>query len=142
MGMLAGVDYLSQVYSPDSSGRKRFVETLQDVVVGNNHDAEALYQLRCALMHGIGLSTVSDSSYRKGNRFTFELNDVSSEPLITKLSDSGTEVSYQIGFWALKAGFVRMIDHLSGICGSTSHPRMAHVINEIGQKHSQKILKK
>ena len=109
-------------------------------MTGNNHDAEALYQLRCALMHEIGLSTVSDSSYRRDTRFSFELADLSSQPLITKLSDSGTEVSYRIGFWELKGAFIRIISHLSEMCRSTSGPRLAHVINQIGRKHSEKIL--
>jgi len=141
MGVLAGIDYLSQVYSLESSGRKRFAEAVEDIVAVNTDDAEALYQLRCALIHQIGLSTISDS-YRKGYRFSFELTDVSLEPLIAKLSDSGAEVSYRIGFWALKAAFRRIIDHLLGICLSTNHPRLAHVINEVGQRHGEKLLKK
>ena len=141
MGVLAGIDYLSQVYSPKRSGRERFAEAVKDIVGVNTEDAEALYQLRCALTHQIGLSTISDS-FRKGDRFSFELTDVSSEPLIAKLSDSGVEVYYRIGFWALKAAFRRIIDHLLGICQSTTDPRLAHVVNEVGQRHGEKLLKK
>ena len=141
MGVLAGIDYLSQVYSPESSGRKRFVESVKDIIVKNTDHAESLYQLRCALIHQIGLSITSDS-YRKDVKFSFELTDISSEPLIVKLSDSGTEVTYRIGFWELKAAFRRIIDHLLAICRSNNHPRFAHVLNEIGQRHGEKLLRK
>ena len=88
MGILAGIDYLSQVYS--TGGHKAFVETLEQLVPADNDCCEALYQLRCALMHKIGLSVVSES-YRKHTTFNFELSDDASEPLIHLLSTSASE---------------------------------------------------
>ncbi|GEM_PF-5055580 len=140
MGILNGIDYLSQVYSTKTAQHKRFIETLRDLLSMSADDSEALYQLRCAVVHQIGLSVLSES-YRTGTRFTFELTDAPGKPVIHKLSDSGSEVNYSIGFWELKRCFVALVDELRRICGNPGHSRNSHVINKVGQMHSEKLLK-
>ncbi|MFV9646246.1 MAG: hypothetical protein ACNYWU_10520 [Desulfobacterales bacterium] len=144
IGILAGLDYLSQAYSKyqkPKESRKRFVESVQALCNNvSNDDAESLYQLRCSLVHSIALSTVS-TSYRKGHRFTFDITDVDSALLIQKISDSGTEVHYTVSFTQLKKAFLVAINRLKRIACDVSDFRNAHVINRIGQMHSEKILK-
>jgi hypothetical protein len=145
IGILAGLDYLAQVYSehqkPNES-RNRFVESIQELCnVVSNDDAESLYQFRCALVHSVALSTVSTCSYRKDNRFIFDISDAESIPLIAKISDVGTEVHYVVSFPQLKKAFLGAINRLKDIACDVSDPRNAHVINRIGQMHSEKIFK-
>ena len=140
-GILNGIDYLSQVYSTETKQRKRFTEALRDLLSLPADDAEALYQLRCAVVHQVGLSVLSES-YRKGTRFTFELTDAPGEPVIHKLSGSGSEVKYSIGFWELKRSFVALVGGLRHICGNPAHSRNPNVINKVGQMHSEKLLKR
>jgi hypothetical protein len=121
LGILNGIDYLSQVYSTQTKQRGRFVETLKDLLNLSPDDSEALYQLRCAVVHQIGPPVVSES-YRRGTRFTFELTDAPGQPVIRKQSDSGTEVSYSVGFWALKASFVAIVGELHRICRQHGRP--------------------
>ena len=140
MGIMNGIDYLSKVYSIETKPHNRFVKTIQELLALEDDVSEALYQLRCALVHEIGLSAVSNS-YRKGTKFTFELTDVAGQPLILKISDLTNEVSYVIGFWELKQCFKRIIEELFHICNSSTHPNNAWVINRIAQMHSEKLLK-
>lgn len=141
MGILAGIDYLSKVYST-KSGRFGFVETVGDLCNINENESQALYQLRCALVHSVSLSTVSDCSHRKGAKFIFEITDQTNSSLITKLSDNGNEVYFKINFWELKRHFKKIIDELFNICQESSNPKNSHVINMIGQMHSEKLIKK
>lgn len=140
MGILAGIDYLSKIYS-SKTGSRRFVETIKDLGNLNVADCEAIYQLRCALMHSVSLSTVSNCDYRKGTRFKFEITDQTGTPLIGRLSDSRDEVVYRINFWKLKRCFRALIDQLFKICGDTNNPKNGHVVNMIGQLHSEKLVK-
>ena len=142
MGLLAGIDYLSRVYSSQNSSRQRFVDTLKCLRALDSDAAEALYQFRCALVHSISLSTVSDCSYRRGTRFTFAITDQDGTALITNLSDDGKEAAYEINFWELKRCFIIVIDRLFDICTDRSHPRHLHVIKMVGQLHSEKLIKK
>lgn len=141
MGMLAGIDYLSKVYSSCQGSRKKFVETVKELCNMSNDDSEAVYQFRCALVHSVGLSTVSNCGYRKGTRFYFKVTDGKSVPLIQKLADDGREVTYRISFWELKKSFLKVIDGLENIVIQAGHPRNRHVVNMIGQMHSEKLLK-
>jgi hypothetical protein len=141
MGILAGIDYLSQVYSAEKSSRKRFVETVRDLCKITEEDSQAIYQLRCAIIHSIALSTISSCDYRKGNRFSFEITDDNACPLIEKRSDDGSEVAYRIGFWKLRKAFLDIVATLENIARDIVHLKNAHVINMIGQMHSEKILK-
>lgn len=142
MGVLAGIDYLSKVYSAQKCSRHRFIETIQGLCALDKDTAEALYQLRCALVHSISLSTVSNCSYRRGDIFIFTITDHVGTPLIVKLSDDGKEVAYRINFWEVKRCFIYVIDSLAKVCVNISDPRHGHVVNMVGQLHSEKILKK
>lgn len=142
MGILAGMDYLSKVYSLHKSSRKRFVETMSDLCNITNNDSEAVYQARCALVHSVALSTISHCNYKKGVKFNFEVTDDDRHPLIEKLSDANCEVAYRISFWELKKIFLKVIEKLESIARDIGHPKNRHVINMIGQLHSEKILKK
>ena len=141
MGILAGIDYLSKVYSTHKHSRNRFVELIKDLCNMTNDDSEAVYQLRCALVHYVSLSTISDCSYRKGAKFIFKVTDANSAPLIQELSDLGSEVSYRISFWELKRAFLKVIRELENIARNVGHPKNKHVVNIIGQMHSEKLLK-
>ena len=143
MGILAGIDYLSKVYSRHQGSReskKRFVETIQKLCSISNEDSETVYQFRCALVHSVSLSTIS-SSYRKGARFNFDVTDEISQGLVEKLSDSADVVHYRISFWKLKEAFLEIIVNLEKIACDVGHSRNAHVVNMIGQMHSEKIRK-
>jgi hypothetical protein len=140
MGTLAGIDYLSQVYSAEDGSRKRFVETVRELCNMSEEESEALYQLRCAIVHSVALSTIS-SSYRKGVMFIFEITDSETCPLIEKQSDNSDEVAYRIGFWVLRETFLNIIAKLEDIARDLEDPKNAYVINMIGEKHSEKILK-
>lgn len=141
MGILAGLDYLSKVYSTHKHSRNRFVELIKDLCNMTNDDSEAVYQLRCALVHYVSLSTISDCSHRKGAKFIFKVTDANSAPLIQELSDLGSEVSYRISFWELKRAFLKVIRELENIARNVGHPKNKHVVNMIGQMHSEKLLK-
>lgn len=137
MGILAGIDYLSKVYASQNGSRKRFTDTLQ--LLGLHiEDAKAIYQLRCALVHSVSLSTVSDSHVR----FIFEITDNAGTSLITKLSNDGQEAVYRINFLELKRSFINIIDTLLEICGDNNHPKNAHIVNQIGVLHSEKLIKR
>ena len=140
MGILAGIDYLSQVYSAEEGSRKRFVETIRELCNISEEESEALYQLRCAIVHSVALSTIS-SSYREGAMFIFEITDNEACPLIEKQSDNGDEVAYRIGFWVLRETFLNIIAKLEDIARDVENPKNAHIINMIGHMHSEKILK-
>ncbi len=141
MGVLAGIDYLSQVYSTEDGSRKKFVETLQELCKIREEDSQAIYQLRCAIVHSVALSTISTCNHRKGVRFNFGITDDDSCLLIKKLSDEGSEVDYRIGFWELRKVFLDIVAKLEDIVRDVGHPKNSHVINMIGQMHSEKILK-
>ena len=140
MGVLSGIDYLSQAYWTKAVGRKRFVETVQDLAHLSADESEALYQLRCALVHQIGLSVESDGD-KKGTRYTFEITDAAGKPTMLKVSDSSSEVNYSVGFWELKRSFIEIINGLRSVCETPTDPRNAHVINKVGRMHSEKLLK-
>lgn len=141
IGMLAGIDYLSKAYASAGGSRKRFVETVKNLCNMSNDDAEAIYQFRCALVHSVGLSTVSDS-YRKGTKFNFEVIDDKSVPLIQKLADASSEVTYRISYWELKKAFLKVINEIENIAREPGHPKNGHVVNMIGHMHSEKLLKR
>lgn len=141
MGMLSGIDYLSKAYSIKQGSRKKFVETVRELCKIKEESSQALYQFRCALMHSVAFSTISACEHRRGDRFIFEIADDISNPFIEKLSDYGNEVTYRICFWHLKKSFIKMIKGLEKIARDVAHGKNHHLINMIGQMHSEKILK-
>ncbi len=143
MGMLAGIDYLSKIYSSLEGSGDKFVETVESLCNTSNDDSEAIYQFRCALIHSVGLSTVSDRKrYKKGTKFNFEVSDDKSFPFIQKLADAGNEVTYRISYWELKKAFLKVISETENIARDPRHPKNSHVINMIGHMHSEKLLKR
>lgn len=142
MGILAGIDYLSKVYSSLQNGlRSKFVEMVKDLCNISSDDAEAIYQLRCALVHSVALSTTSSCSYRRGVQFNFEITDDESLPLIEKVSDLVSEVTYRVCFVQLKNAFVKIVLELEKIAKDLNHSKNSQVINMIGHMHSEKIFK-
>ncbi|MEK6698213.1 MAG: hypothetical protein AABZ10_04125 [Nitrospirota bacterium] len=141
IGMLAGIDYLSKTYSSAEGSRKRFVETVENLCNMSNDDSEASYLFRCALVHSVGLSTVSNR-YRKGTKFNFEVTDDKPVPLIQKLADASSEVTCRISYWELKRAFLKVISEIENIARELGHPKNSHVINKIGHMHSEKLLKR
>ena len=139
-GILNGIDYISQASSTETNQRRRFVETLRDLTGLTSDDAEALYQLRCAVVHQVGLS-VKSQSYKKGTRFVFELSDEANAPTIRQVSKSTDEASYAVGFWKLKQVFVTTVHALRQICKNPEHNKNRHVINRVGEMHSEKIVR-
>ena len=143
MGMLAGIDYLSKVYSSSAESGDRFIETVKDLCNINNDDSEAMYQFRCALVHSVGLSVVSTRSrYRKGAQFNFEVTDEQSAPLIQKLADISTELKYRISYWELKKTFLKVTNEIENIARQVNHHKNSHVVKMIGQMHIEKLLKR
>ena len=140
-GILNGIDYLSQVYSTKKTQRERFSETLHGLLGLAVSDAEALYQLRCALVHQVGLSVVS-RSYKKGTRFIFGLSDDATGAVISCMSTSSVESVYTVGFWKLKGAFVALVNALRQVCEDPGHSDNAKVVNGVGKMHSEKILKR
>jgi len=141
LGILAGIDYLSKVYSAQNGSRKKFVETITELYKITIDESEAIYQLRCSLVHNVALSNISNCSYRKGTRFIFKISDNKSDPLITKLLDTGNEVEYSISFWKLKEAFLKVIRELENIARDVGHSKNVYVLNKIGHMHSEKINK-
>jgi len=141
MGILAGIDYLSKVYSAARGSRKRFVETVRELCKSTEEDSQAIYQLRCAIVHSVSLSTISDCNHRKGDRFSFDISDDDACPLIEKRSDKDNEVTYRIGFWELRKAFLAIVAELENISRDVEHPKNSRVISVIGHMHSEKILK-
>lgn len=141
MGILAGIDYISKVYSDKSGSRVRFVETIREFCGINEDAAQAIYQLRCAIVHSFALSTISDCSHRRGDRFSFEITDDDSCPFIKELYDNGSEVGYRINFWKLRKAFISIVTELENIANNIDHPQNAYLVNKIGQMHSEKIFK-
>ncbi len=141
MGILAGIDYLSQIYSAKKGSRDRFVETVREFCSINEDDSQAIYQLRCSIIHSVALSTISDCSHRRGDRFSFEITDDDSSPLIIELSDNGSEVTDRINFCKLRKAFLGIVAELESFTNNIDHPKNAHLINMVGKMHSEKILK-
>jgi len=141
MGMLAGMDYLSKIYSGKESG-DGFVEMATKLGKLDKDNAEALYQLRCALVHSVSLSTICKRKhYRKGTNFIFQINDKPPHILLEKLSDKSREVKYSISFYGLKKCFTSIINALFEICNNLSHPKNRYMLSSICKYSEEKILK-
>ena len=141
MGMLAGIDYLSRIYSSHHNGsRLKFIEVITDICDIVSDDAEAIYQLRCAIVHSVALSNISSCSYRKGTNYIFNITDELPQ-LIEQVSDFGSEVKYRVSFFQMKKAFIKIILQLEKIARDVDHRKNSQVINMVGQMHSEKILK-
>lgn len=144
MGILAGIDYLSQVYSTEKKSGNQFVQLGAELGGLNKDEAEALYQLRCAIMHSVSLTTISARSvYRKGSKYIFNITDDHPCKLIIKQSEINNEVTYKVSFLGLKKFFKDIIDKLSNICnGTMPHQRSNQILNSICIRSSEKLIKR
>jgi hypothetical protein len=139
IGILAGIDFLSNIYST-SNTRSGFTSMIKDLWNLTTDDSEALYQLRCALVHKYALSIIS-SSYNKGRRFSFEITDKANSKVITQISTSQEETKYRVSFWEMKRLFEKTIKELYNICKNSQHKKNVSVLSNVGQFHTEKILK-
>ncbi|HTY64610.1 MAG TPA: hypothetical protein VMG30_20350 [Acidobacteriota bacterium] len=142
-GVLVGIEYLSQCYFSKKLSGTAFVESLMDLGGIDWDNAEALYQLRCALLHSFSLSIVSDrKSFRKGTLFSFRVMDDSPDSIIRMESATESEVYYKVNVWGLKLCFTRMISELQKICLDSTHKKHAEILERVCQRAACKILKK
>jgi hypothetical protein len=141
-GVLVGIDYISQCYFSKKQSGTAFVESLMDLGGIDWDNAEAVYQLRCALLHSFSLSTISDrKSFRKGTRFSFKVMDDSPNLLIRMESATESEVHYKVNIWGLKMCFTRMLSELRKICLDGNHTKHSEVLERVCQRAAEKLLK-
>jgi hypothetical protein len=142
IGILSGIDYLTKIYSSQPGTRDGFTELVKDLGELTEDEAQALYQLRCALVHSVSLSVKSKCNYKNGHMFIFETTDQYSNRLINKLYERNNEVKYRVNLREMKRIFLIMIERLHLICNDINNSRHCHVINKVGYLHSEKILKR
>lgn len=142
MGLLSGLDYLAQAYLGRPSWGDKFVQLLTDLAPMDKDSAEALYQLRCGLLHSVSLSAVSRRTYRKGATYSFTLTDDRHSTVVHRQCECANEVGYQVDFWGLKRCFIGVIDKLKAICEDIGGTDAQIVRKNVCQLASEKILKK
>jgi hypothetical protein len=141
-GVMVGIDYISQCYFSKKQSGTAFVESLMDLGGIDWDNAEALYQLRCALLHSFSLSTISDrKNFRKGTRFSFKVMDDSPSSLIRMESATESEIHYKVNIWCLKTCFTRMISELRKICMDSEHKKHCEVLDRVCHRAAEKLLK-
>ncbi len=137
IGMLSGLDYLAQAYLGRRSTGDKFVKLLTDLAEVDVDGVEALYQLRCGLVHSVSLSAVS----RRRVTYSFTLTDDRDGVFLNKEQECCNEVVYRVNFWGLKRCFMRVIDKLKAICEDKGDERARMVFNNVCQLSTEKILK-
>jgi hypothetical protein len=141
-GIMVGIDYISQCYFSKQQSGKHFVESLMDLGGIDWDNAEAVYQLRCALLHSFSLSTISDrKDFRKGTKFSFKVMDDPPSTLITMESATESEIKYKVNVWGLKMCFIKMIVELQKICLDSNHKKHGEILNRVCQRAAEKLLK-
>ena len=141
-GILIGIDYLSQCYFAKKQSGKGFVETVIDLGGIDWDNAEAIYQLRCALLHSFSLSNISDrKSFRRGTRFNFKVIDGPPSTILRMESATESEVNYKVNIWGLKMCFVKMISELEKICLDSKHQKHSEVLNRVCERAAEKLVK-
>lgn len=141
-GILIGIDYISQCYSSKKHSGNAFIESLIDLGAVDWDNAEAIYQLRCALLHSFSFSTKSDrDNFRKGTRFSFSVMGGPPSVLIKLESVTESEIFYRVNVWGLKLCFTRMISELQKICLDSEHAKHSKVLSRVCQKAAEKLLK-
>ncbi len=133
IGMLAGLDFLAQAYLARPSTGNKFVKLLTDLGGLGGDCAEAVYQLRCGLMHSVSLSAVSQRA-RPGVIYSFTLTDELNNTLILKQYDNGKEVQYRVNFWRLKEYFMEVIKKLKSMCEAGGDPVVLNNVCQISQE--------
>jgi hypothetical protein len=142
IGMLIGIDYVSQCYSSKKQSGEAFVDSLINLGGIDWDNAEALYQLKCALLRALSLSTTSDRKYfHKGTRFNFRfISDIRST--IIKIADvQESEVNYTVNIRGLKLCFTRMISQLEKTCRDSEHKSHNTILNRVCRKGEERLLK-
>ena len=141
-GIMIGIDYISQCYFSKQQSGKHFVESLMDLGGMDWDNAEAVYQLRCALLHSFSLSTISDrKDFCKGTKFSFKLMEDAPSALIKIESATESEIKYKVNVWGLKMCFIKMIAELQKICLDGNHKKHGEVLNRVCQRAAEKLLK-
>jgi hypothetical protein len=141
-GILVGIDYISQCYFSKQQSGKHFVESLMGLGGIDWDNAEAIYQLRCALLHSFSLSTISDrKDFRKGTRFSFKVMNGPPSMLITMESATESEIHYRVNVWGLKMCFIKMVSELQKICLDSNHRKHGEILDRVCQRAAEKLLK-
>ena len=96
IGILSGLDYLAQAYLGRRSTRNKFVKLLPDLAEVDVDGAEALYQLRCGLVHSVSLSAVSKRDHHRGVTYSFTLTDERDGVFLNKEQECYNEVAYRV----------------------------------------------
>lgn len=135
IGMLAGLDLLAQAYSGRPASGDKFVRLLNDLGSLDSDSAEAVYQLRCGLIHSLSISAESKRA-RAGVIYSFTLTHKLNSSFVQKQHDTGNELQYEVNIWRLKKCFTTVIKKLKSICESG---RNSLVLNNVCQISQEKI---
>lgn len=142
-GIMSGIDYLAKAYRPVDRSGDRFVNTLRELEGLDQDKAEAIYQLRCALLHEIGLQSISDRPGRKGRPYKFYVNGDPASAFgkefggpIIDIPDKAEEAPpgrlvHVVNFWGIKHLFLQMITALRRVCEDPGHQRHSEVFNRV-----------
>jgi hypothetical protein len=133
--MLAGLDLLAQAYLARPSSGDKFVKLLTNLGSLSSDCAEAVYQMRCGLMHSVSLSAESKRA-RPGVTYSFTLTDKLNSTFIQKQQDTGNEVQYEVNLLRLKKCFTEVIGRLKSKCQPGGDPV---VLNNVCQIAREKI---
>jgi hypothetical protein len=140
-GILIGIDYISQCYSQKQSGTS-FIDSVIELGGIDWDNAEAIYQLRCALLHSFSFSTISNrESFHKGVRFNFKVTADSPATVVHLERATGSEAYYRANIWGLKMCFTRMISELEKICRDGNHKKHNVILNRVCRRGEEKLLK-
>lgn len=140
-GILISIDYISQCYFGKQSGNA-YVESLIELGGVDWDNAEAIYLLRCALLHSFSLSTISGrKSFHKGIQFNFKIIDDRPSAVIQLEKTTESEAYYKVNIWGLKRCFIMMISELEEICRDSRHKKHSAVLHRVCQRGEEKILK-
>ena len=135
IGILAGLDLLAQAYSGRPASGDKFVKLLNDLRSLDSDCAEAVYQLRCGLIHSLSLSAKSKRA-RPGVIYSFTVTRKLNSAFVQKKRDTGKEVQYEVNLWRLKECFTAVIKKLKSICESGGN---SVVLNNVCQISQEKI---
>jgi len=133
IGILAGLDLLAQAYLARPSTGNKFVRLLTDLGSLSSDCAEAVYQLRCGLMHSVSLSAKSQRA-RPGVIYSYTLTDKLNSTFVQETNDAGKEVQYELNVWRLKECFTGVITKLKNICEAGGDPSILNNVCQISQE--------
>jgi hypothetical protein len=142
------MDYLGKCYSRENANQKeRFNTTTRDLCGLSEKHTEALYQLRCCLVHEVSISSVSEKNgffrkYPKGTRFNFKLQNEQPGGLVTltQSNSNGMVLDFEINLLTLKSCWIDMIAELKRIYYNMKDPRNPLISKNIHKLAQEKIL--